>query len=120
LPQSNTAIEPSPGLSTQRIAALAAGGIGVIGVAVGTVFGLKTMSNQSVAEKYCVDTTCSDQRGVTAGNDAHSAGNVATIGMVVGAVGLTTGLTLWFTASNGRSSTDVGIGPGTVHVEGVW
>jgi hypothetical protein len=112
--------DESSGLGTQRVLALVAGGVGIVGLGVGTAFTLKTMSNQDEAEKYCDGTACRDPRGVTAGNDAHSAGNIATIGMVVGAVGVAGGLTLWFTAPKEHPSTEVAVGLGTVRIRGTW
>jgi serine/threonine-protein kinase len=113
------ATDESSGLGTQRVLALVAGGVGIVGLGVGTVFALKTMSKQDEAEKYCDGTACRDPRGVTAGNDANAAGNIATIGMVAGAVGVAGGLTLWFTAPKQRS-TEVAVGFGTVRIRGTW
>lgn len=110
----------SSGLGTQKTLALVAGGVGVVGIGIGTVFGLKTMSKQSDAEKYCNGTACRDARGVSAGNEAHAAGNIATIGVVVGAVGLAGGLTLWFTAPKSGGSTEVAVGPGIVQLRRTW
>jgi hypothetical protein len=76
--------------------------------------------NQSEAEKYCDDDECTDARGVTAGNDAHAAGNIATIGMVVGAVGIAGGLTLWLTAPSPDGSPAVGFSLTSVHLRGSW
>ena len=48
------ATEPAPsGLGTRRTLALVAGGIGVVGIGVGTVFGLKSKSDHDEAAKYC-------------------------------------------------------------------
>ncbi len=110
------------GLGTQRILALVAGGVGVVSVGVGTVFGLKSKSDHDEAAKYCTGSACTDQRGVTAGNDAHAAGNVATVMMVVGAVGLAAGVTLWLTAPSSQSTAgaSVGLGLGTVQMKGAF
>ncbi|HEX4336223.1 MAG TPA: hypothetical protein VH062_09940 [Polyangiaceae bacterium] len=107
------------GLGTQRIAAIAAAGAGVVGLGIGTAFGVISMSDHDTATKYCKGSVCTDQRGVNAGNDAHSAGNVATIAFVVGAVGVAAGVTLWFTAPHPSSAaTSVGLGFGTVQMKG--
>jgi hypothetical protein len=110
------------GLGTQRTLALVAGGVGVVGLAIGTVFGLKSMSDHNEAEKYCSGRDCTDQRGIDAGSDAYGAGNVATVGMVVGAVGLAGGLALWFTAPRTERGPEAGVfvGPGSVRVAGAW
>ncbi|HEX7670165.1 MAG TPA: hypothetical protein VF395_11300, partial [Polyangiaceae bacterium] len=112
--------EPAKGLGSQRILAIVAGGVGVVGVGIGTIFGLKSSSDHSEAEKYCSGAVCKDQRGVTAGNDAHSAGNVSTIGMFIGVAGLAGGAALWFTAPSKTASTQVGVGPGGAQVRGVF
>ncbi len=109
------------GLGTQRVLALAAGGIGLVGVGVGTVFGLKAKSDLDEAEKYCTGAVCTDPRGVTAGNDAHSAGNVSTIAMIIGAVGVAGGITLWLTApSESSTAAHLDLGPGRVGVGGTF
>jgi hypothetical protein len=110
----------SSGLGGQKIAAIAVGGVGVVGIAVGTVFGLRAVSKKSEAEASCTGAVCTTPEGATAGTDAHAAGNTATIGMVVGAVGLAGGALLWLTAPKGEHATQVGFGAGSVQVHGVW
>jgi len=113
--------EPAPssgGLGTQRTIALVAGGVGVAGVIVGSIFGLKSKSDHDEAENYCDGSRCTDARGVTAGNAAHSAGNVSTVAMIVGGVGLAAGVTLWLTAPKARASAALKLTPGSLHVQG--
>jgi hypothetical protein len=105
---------------TQKALALVAGGLGVVGIGVGTIFGLQSMSKNSDATAKC-PAACSDQAGVELWNDARFAGNISTIGFVVGGVGLATGAILWFTAKPSRTTalrTD--IGPGTLQIRGTW
>jgi hypothetical protein len=79
------------------------------------------MSDHDDAEKYCKGSQCTDPRGVTAGNDAHSAGNVATIAMIAGGVCIGAGVALWFTAPKASApSTTVGLGLGTVQMKGTF
>ena len=108
------------GLGKQRTIALIAGGIGVVGVGVGTVFGLKSKSEHDEAAKYCDGSVCNDALGVSAGESAHSAGNVSTIAMIVGGVGLASAAVLWFTASRPSESPSValGVGAGSLQVRG--
>jgi len=110
----------SKGLGTQRIVALSAGGLGLVGVTIGTIFGVKAMSSHSDAEKDCSGSSCRTPQGVQAGNDARSAGNIATIGMIVGAVGLAGGVTLWFTAPKAKPSAELAVGPGSVDFKAAW
>jgi len=115
--------EPSPGLGGQRIGALVAGGAGVVAVGVGTFFGLRSKSKHDEAQKICPgDQQCPNIDGVNRWNDAISAGNIATVAFVVGAVGIAGGAVLWFTGARESSAatTQVGLGPGTLELRGTW
>jgi hypothetical protein len=85
-------------LGTARIAAIVAGGVGIVGVGLGTAFGLVSVAKHDEAEKYCDGAECTDRRGVTAGDSARAAGNVSTVAIIVGGIGLATSVTLWLTA----------------------
>jgi hypothetical protein len=105
---------------TQKTLALVAGGVGVVGVAVGSIFGLSSMSKHSEAEDQCPG-ACSNQAGVDLWNDARSAGNISTIAFAVGGVGLATGAILWFTAKPSRSSAvQAHVGAGSLQIRGTW
>jgi hypothetical protein len=97
-PSPDTDSAPSSKLGTQRTLAIVAGGVGLAGVVLGTIFGLKSKSLHDDAEGSCDGSVCSDPSGVTAGNDAYSAGTISTVGMVVGALGIGGGVALWLTA----------------------
>ncbi len=121
LSDSGTA-HPSTGLGTQRIFAIATGGVGVVGFGLGTFFGLEARARKSTADRYCTGSACTSQTGVNAGKEARSAGNVATVLFAVGAVGVATGVTLWFTAP-GRSRPEqlaLDVGPGSVSLRSNW
>lgn len=110
----------SPGLGGQRIAAIALAGAGVAGLAVGTIFGLQAMSHKDDADAVCGSGGgCSTQAGVSAGEDARSAGNLSTVGMIVGGVALAGGAVLWFTAPE-QPSTEIGVGLGGVTLRSVF
>ena len=113
---------PSSGLGGARIGALVAGGAGVVALGVGTVFGLRSKSKHDEATKACPSSPCTTKEGSDLWNDAISAGNIATIGFIVGAVGLAGGVALWFVGAPESSggSTQVGFGPGTLQVRGTW
>lgn len=109
------------GLGTQRALALVAGGVGVVGLGFGTVFGLQSKSRRDDADVYCTGGDCFDQKGVDLRSQALSAGNLATVGFVVGVAGLAGGAILWFTAKPSTAhAAGVGVGPGTVTLRGVW
>ena len=102
----------------QRTAAIVVGSIGLAGVAVGTVFGLRSKSAHDEALAHCSGGTCKTQEGVDLVNKARSAGNVSTAAFILGGVGLVAGSVLWFTAP--RSKVEVGFGIGTVQIAGTW
>jgi hypothetical protein len=106
------------GLGTQRIAAIAATGAGVVGLGIGTVFGVMAMSKKSDAQSACPD-RCADQAGVALWSDAKSAGNVSTIAFVIGGLGVAAGAALWLTAGS-DAAPQVGVGPASVTVRGRW
>lgn len=122
-PSSAPASESSqPGLGQQRLFALIAGGVGVVGIGVGTVFGFKSKANHDEAAKYCTGSVCTDERGASAGNDAHAAGNVSTVAMIIGGLGLAGAAVLWFTAPHSSPQASarlgVGVGLGSLQVKG--
>jgi hypothetical protein len=111
---------PGAGLGTQRVLALIAGGLGVVGLGIGTVFGVMALSARSDANNVCPD-QCASQDGANKWSDATSKGNVSTVALVAGGVGVAAAAVLWFTApSAGESRTQVGLGPGGVQVRGAW
>jgi len=114
--------ESNHGLGTQRSLALVAGGVGLVGVAVGTVFGLRSMSKHNEAERACPG-ECSDSSGAELWSDARANGTVSTIAFAVGGATLAGGVVLWLTAPN-QSAGDGGlkfaVGPGSVAMTGTW
>jgi hypothetical protein len=114
------------GLGTQRILAIVAAGVGVVGLGVGIGYGLESMSKHDQAHNICPDPMCPDVNGVNLWSDATSAGTVSTVAFIVGGVGLAAGAVLWFTATPASSSVDeqpttqVVLGPGTLQLRGTW
>ncbi len=111
-----------PGHGTQKVLALIAGGLGVVGVGVGSAFGLIALSNRNAAQSVCPG-QCSDSSGVSKWSDAKTAGNVSTVAFVVGGVGLAAGAVLWLTASPAPgpgATARLGLGPGSLRLEGTW
>jgi hypothetical protein len=113
-----------PGLGTQQTLALVAGGVGVAGVIVGSIYGLKSSGKHSDAEPYCnSDGGCWDDRGYDAMGDAVAAGNVSTVAFIVGGAGLAAGAVLWFTAPSGEAAAGqaaIGVGPGSIRLRATW
>jgi len=105
--------------STQRILAGVVGGVGVVGVVVGSVFGLKASSDWDDAKSDCNPYPDCGPEGAQLGEDASDAATISTIAFVVGGAAIAGGVILWLTAPDGDSSeAAVGIGPGRVLVHG--
>jgi hypothetical protein len=107
------------GLGTQKILAIVAGGVGVVGLGIGTAFGVMAMSQKNDAQSACPGSQCATQAGVNKWNNAGSTGNVSTVGFVIGGLGVAGAAVLWFTAPT-SASTQVGLGPGMLQVKGTW
>jgi tetratricopeptide (TPR) repeat protein len=95
-----------PPSSTQRSIAIAVGGAGLAGLAVGAIAGAMSLSSRSTAEQACPEATyhfrCPTPQGTDDWNSATTAGNVSTVGFVVGGLALAGAAVLWFTAPSGK------------------
>jgi hypothetical protein len=108
------------GLGAQKTAALAAVAIGAVGMGIGTVFGLQSMSKHDQASEVCPG-VCRDEVGVKLWDDARASGNIATIGFVIGTAGVLGGAVLWLTAKPSETtSLRASVGPGSLQVQGSW
>jgi hypothetical protein len=118
---------PAPSASpkyggAQRGVGIGVGMLGVVGVAAGTVLGLKASSDWTAAKSHCrsYPQGC-DNVAVTLAQDARSAGNTATVAFVVGAAGLAGGAIIFFTAPKNPSAEktlSIRIGPTAVDLTG--
>jgi serine/threonine-protein kinase len=94
---------PDDGASTwsdQHTAALVVGGVGVVGVVLGGVFGGVASSQWNEALSYCNDedtSDCTDEAGPLS-QDATTSATVSTVGFAVGGAAVATGVILWLTA----------------------
>jgi serine/threonine-protein kinase len=89
---------PPSGLGGQRTLAIVAGAAGLVGLGLGSAFGLVSSSRKSDADKHCDANNACDDEGLGLRHDAIKAGNIATIGFVAGGVLAATGIVLWITA----------------------
>jgi hypothetical protein len=74
-----------------KVLAYVAGGVGVVGIGIGTVFGLQTFSKKNQRDEICHDGFCDTQAGLDYDKDARTAATISTIGFGVGLVGLGVG-----------------------------
>jgi hypothetical protein len=106
--------------SGQRTAAIVVGAVGVVGVGLGTVFGLGASSKWSDAKSHCsaYPYGC-DAEGLDARSSANSKATISTISFIVGGAALAGAAVLWFTAPTGKEKNmAVGVGPGSAFVRG--
>jgi serine/threonine-protein kinase len=122
-----------PFWGTQRVLGLSAGVAGVVGIVIGSIYGVKAASKDAESLPHCLPNNkkLCDAQGVALGEDAFDAAAASTAGFVAGGVGLVGGAILFFTAPSGSSQGNaarplfvarpvVGPGIGGLSVRGEW
>lgn len=107
--------ESSPG-TPMRIAGGAIGGVGLVGIVVGSVFGVIASSKLSESNdgNHCDAQNTCDSTGLALRSQAKDAALISTIMFIAGGVALATGITLFVLAPKSKSSVAFvpGIAPG--------
>jgi hypothetical protein len=96
-----------PGTS-QRIAALAVGGLGLAAVGVGGFFGLSAQSSYSDSKDFCNDANFCTPRGNDLRSEAKNKATIATVASGVGLAAVVTAGVLWFTAPRSDNASSRG------------
>jgi hypothetical protein len=108
--------------SPLKTVGLVAGGLGIVGIGVGTVMGILAIGkNNDSNNGHCDKTTnLCDSTGLGMRSDAGTFGNVSTIGFIAGGVLLAGGATLWLLApsSSVQAAPTVGTNGGGIVVRG--
>jgi serine/threonine-protein kinase len=105
------------GITTQQTLGLVVGAVGLVGVGLGSYFGIRAIKRNSDADTYCSDAkTCQDQKGVDLNDNARRDATASNIAFAAGALLIGTGTVLYLTG--GRSDADRValvplLGPGT-------
>ena len=81
----------------RRNAGLVAGGIGIAGLAVGTVFGVRALSLRDDIGAHCAGNAC-DPQGMDSRESARASATVSDVAFALGLVGVGIGAWLLFTA----------------------
>ncbi len=93
------------GWGAQRVAGVVIGGVGVAGLAVGGVFGVRTLDLKNQRSQYCdANNMCTSGQGLSLDHDARTSATVSTISMVAGGVCAAGGLVLVLTAPHASAS----------------
>ena len=107
-PRTDSSAEPSP----NHTAAYIVGGIGIVGIGVGSYFGLRAISKNSDAEAFCkTRNVCTDQQGIDLTEDAKDAAVISNIAFAVGGAALATGVVLYLMAPGGNETTALRLAP---------
>jgi hypothetical protein len=93
---------PAEGLGTQRILGIVGGGVGVAGIAVGSVFGLLTASAISKQKSDCASSTnCANAAQAASDHSTWTTdGTISTIAFIAGGALLAGGAIVFFTAGH--------------------
>jgi hypothetical protein len=94
---------PSSEGGTQRTIGIVLGGAGVVGLAVGTIFGLSAMSKNDEAASRCRTETLCDAEGLRLDSEGRDAATVSTVAFVVGLAAVGGGVALYLTAPQSRA-----------------
>jgi serine/threonine-protein kinase len=104
--------DSAPASKPDHTLAYIVGGVGIVGIGVGSYFGLRAMSKNSDAEEFCNDqNVCNDQRGIDLTQEAKDAALISNIGFAVGGAALATGIVLFITAPGGDTEHAIRIAP---------
>jgi hypothetical protein len=95
---------------TERFIAIGLGGAGILGVGIGSFFGLRSIAKHSDYEQLCTAGACAPAAGPIH-DDAVAAGNASTVAFVLGGALIAGGAVLWFIAPRPSSTAGLGIAP---------
>jgi hypothetical protein len=94
-PPSDTPSSNPKDMSTLQIVGLVTAGVGVVGLGLGTYFGISAIKGKSDTDPACPNENCIDQASYDKRHDAVASGNLATIAFIAGGVLAATGTTLF-------------------------
>lgn len=91
--------------STSKTVALVAGGLGIVGLGVGGIFGGLAVSSQSKEKSDCSTSACPNPGQATSDyNSATQDATASTIGFIAGGVLVAAGAVFWLTAPRAESA----------------
>ncbi len=89
------------GITTQQTLGLVVGGVGVVGVGLGSYFGVRAISKNSDAEEHCPKSGfCVDDEGLSLTKKANKAATASNIAFIAGGVLVATGAVLYLTGGS--------------------
>jgi hypothetical protein len=110
--QGSQAAAPAPTHgSSRKTAAYVAGGVGIAGIALGSVTGVLVLSKKHTMNDNCTGTDCNAD-GVSAANSAKTLATVSDVGFGVGIAGLAVGTILLLTGGSESAAAEHARGTG--------
>jgi hypothetical protein len=107
-----TTPEPKRALGPWRIAAIATGSAGVIGLGLGTYFGVRALDGKNGSPGTCTGDVC-DTAGSAARRDAIRSADTSTVAFIAGGALVAAGVVLWLAApAESHAPASVGVVPG--------
>jgi hypothetical protein len=103
---------------TAHTLGLVAGGLGIVGLGLGTAFAVDASSKKSSYQQHETNGHCSDPQCATLSQSALSSANVSTVAFIAGGVLLATGAVLWLTAPAAPAESTEGTGVAFVPMAG--
>jgi len=106
-------VDENPG-GTQRVIGLVLGGAGLVGVGLGTYFGLSAIDKDKKADEKCTPTLCQEKADYDNADSAKSLATASTVTFAIGGGLIAAGAIVFFTAPSKTSSVSLSplIGPG--------
>jgi hypothetical protein len=108
VPVDSVATSPAPASSGRRTIGFVLGGVGVAGLAVGTITGILALDRASTVKSHCPDLAC-DPQGLDAASQGKWLAPTSTVAFIAGGALLAGGAYLVF--FGGRSSSAVALTP---------
>jgi hypothetical protein len=99
--------EETDAASAQSTAGWVLGAVGIVGIGVGTGFGINTFLDQGASDDHCTDTLC-DQEGVDLRASAKTSAVISDVAFAVGAAALLTGIILLATDGGDEAPAEAG------------
>ena len=120
-------VAPPPDASGRRVAGYVVGGVGLAGIVVGSIFGVRTFNKKSEGDQECKGTPCT-VAGLALQNQAATSATISTVAFAVGLAGVGAGIALVVTALPRRASPAarvwiapaVGAGGASLAASGAW
>ncbi len=112
----DTTVKPESGGNGLRTASYVVLGVGVVGLGVGTFFGLQAKSKYEEGNDLCPSFPCSltqeqaDDREQL-GKDGDSAKTISLVGFIAGGVGIAAGATMFFLSGSSKKETAAKVTP---------